>query len=181
MASRHKKHILKAAKNYVVEKFDSQLQEIHEQIESIESDHKDEDGILNYHGAAECQICSELDVLKQERTTVEEELSEWRVRSKKNKRKVGKRVEWTNEREQPPTKTINHDVLKKVKASRKENNKAKVGCKWLCEGALVTRKGISTMMIVTQIQGNQVECLHNGTTQWFRNMSLRPAEWMMEE
>ena len=114
--------------------------------------------------------------------TLQDEKSEATSRAKKNKRKLGKRVEWTSTREHVvgrPQK--NHEALAEFKANRKQSKKAAVGIEWLHEGALVVERGKSDMMIVTRIAGNKVECLKGGTTNWYRNMRLRPAEWMMED
>jgi hypothetical protein len=114
--------------------------------------------------------------------TLQDEKSEATLRAKKNKRKLGKRVEWTSEREHVvgrPQK--NREALAEFKANRKQSKKAAVGIEWLFEGALVVERGKSDMMIVTRIAGNKVECLKGGATNWYRNMKLRPAEWMLEE
>ena len=78
-------------------------------------------------------------------------------------------------------RTVNSDALVAFKKERREKAKPSVGVAWLHEGALVTKRGKSDMMIVTRIAGNTVECLKDGTTQWFRNVALRPADWMMED
>ena len=78
-------------------------------------------------------------------------------------------------------RTVDSDALAAFKKERKAKAKPSVGVAWLYEGALVTKRGKSDMMIVTQIAGNSVECLKDGTTQWFRNVALRPADWLMED
>ena len=166
MASRRNKHVIKAAKEAVTEKFSTQLNELQDQY----------DELINTGAPSDA-----IDSIAQQIHETNNEWDEWKVRSKKNKRKVGKRVEWTNQREQAPMKTINRDALQELRASRKEQAKPEVGVSWLYEGALVTQRGKTDMMIVTRIAGGKVECLSGGSTQWYRNVSLRPADWMMED
>jgi hypothetical protein len=166
MAPRRNKYILKAAKDAVTEKFSTQLNDLQDQY----------DELINTGAPIEA-----IDAIAQQIHETNNEWDEWKVRSKKNKRKVGKRVQWTNQREQAPMKTINRDALQELRESRKDRAKPEVGVSWLYEGALVTQRGKIDMMIVTRIAGGKVECLNGGTTQWYRNVSLRPADWMMED
>ncbi len=167
MTTRRNKHVLKAAKDAVAEKFTVKLQELQDQY----------DELIHAEGASD----KAYDVAQQMRD-VRDEWDEWKVRSKKNKKKVGKRVEWTNQREQAPMRTINQDALQELRQARRENAKPTVGIDWLYEGALVTERGKSEMMIVTRVTpGGKAECLKNGATQWYRGVSLRPADWMMED
>ena len=166
MASRRNKHVIKAAKEAVTEKFSARLAELQDQY----------DELINDGGPADA-----IDAIAQQIHEINTEWDEWKVRSKKNKRKVGKRVEWTNRREQAPMKTIDRDALEELRKTRKENAKPHVGVAWLHEGALVTLRGKTDMMIVTRIAGGKVECLNGGTTQWFRNVALRPADWLLED
>jgi len=185
MAKRNKKYILKAAKDSIKLKFDNQLEDLNDRITELYNSegHVDEADNLTHEieDSEYCTVCKRVDDLKQQTRDIEEEWAEWKGRAKKNKKKVGKRVEWTNQREQAPTKTVNRDALEELRKTRKKNNRPSVGIAWLHEGALVIRRGQADMMIVTQIQGNSVECLKSGATQWFRNVSLRPAEWLMED
>ena len=166
MATRRNKYILKAAKDAVAEKFTVRIDELQEKYDELINADDDID---------------EIDAIAREISEVHDEWNEWKARSKKNKRKVGKRVEWTNRREQAPMKTIDRDALQELRESRKEKAKPHVGVEWLHEGALVTLRGKTNMMIVTRIAGGKVECLDNGTTGWHRNVSLRPADWLMED
>ena len=162
-----RKRVLKAAKDAVANKFTIRLAELQEQY----------DELISVGGSSD-----EIDVVAKEICDTNNELDEWKARAKKNKRKVGKRVSWTAHREQRrlrPKK--DHAALEEFKANRKEQAKATVGAEWLYEGALVVKRGKNDMMIVTRIAGHKVECLKNGATQWFRGVSLRPAEWMMED
>jgi hypothetical protein len=169
MTRRHQKHILKAAKSNIEEKFQKQLLDIDDEISAL----TEEGGIT----------LERLGALQDQRAEIEEAWSEWKLRAKKNKGKIGRRVLWTGERDTLPKKTIKHDVLWDVRAKRKEKNKPKVGVSWLHEGALVTKRGSTEMMIVTRIglEGETVEVLRNGAIEWHRNVSLRPADWMMED
>ena len=167
MATRKNKHIIKAAKDAVTEKFSARLAELQEQYDELI-----DAGIAH---------SDDVDALAQQIHETSTEWNEWKLRSKKNKRKVGKRVEWTNRREQAPMRTIDRDALQELRESRKEKAKPHVGVEWLHEGALVTQRGKTDMMIVTRIAGGKVECLKGGTTQWFRNVALRPADWLMED
>ena len=179
---RTKKYILKAAKDSVHQKFTEQVEKIHEQIEALNTSegHLDEEGQRTHPDESGCTICAEVAEMHISLQEIETEWNEWSHRAKKNKKKVGKRVEWTNQRDQAPTRTVNRDALDDLRKSRREKAKPLVGVEWLYEGALVTKRGQADMMIVTRIQGNTVECLKDGTTQWFRNVALRPADWMME-
>jgi len=168
MTRRHQKHILKAAKSNIEEKFQKQLLDIDDEISAL----TEEDGMRSEE---------RLEALQAQRAEIEEAWSEWKLRSKKNKGKLSSRIQWTGERDKTLKKTIKHDVLLGVRANRKEKCKARVGVSWLYEGALVTKRGSTEMMIVTRIDNNSVEVLHNGTIEWHRNMSLRPADWMMED
>lgn len=183
MTVRTKKYILKAAKDSVNQKFTDQVEKMHEQIDALHTTegHLDETGQLNHPYESGCTICAEVAEMNRKLQDIEAEWQEWSARAKKNKKKVGKRVEWTNQREQAPMRTVNRDALRELRKTRKESAKAQVGISWLCEGALVTKRGQTDMMIVTQIAGNTVECLKDGTTQWFRNVALRPADWMLED
>lgn len=167
MATRRNKHVLKAAKDAVVEKFTVKLDELQAQY----------DELINSDGDVES-----IDTIAQQMRDIQDEWHEWKVRSKKNKRKVGKRVEWTNRREQAPMRTIDRSALQELRQARREKAKPTVGIDWLYEGALVTERGKSEMMIVTRVSPRgKVECLKNGATQWFRGVALRPADWMMED
>ncbi len=117
----------------------------------------------------------------QEVSAAREAMEEWRSLGKRNRKKIGRRVDWVAHRESTPGRTINRDALKELRAERAKSKKAQVGIEWLHEGALVTRRGETDMMIVTRIQGNTVECLNGTATQWYRNVALRPADWMMED
>ena len=183
MTVRTKKYILKAAKDSVNQKFTDQLEKLHEQIDALRASegHLDEFGQLAHPDENGCTICAEVAEMNRKLQDIEDEWQEWTTRAKKNKKKVGKRVEWTNQREQAPMRTVNQDALTDLRKARKEKAKPHVGVAWLYEGALVTKRGKPDMMIVTRIQGNSVECLKEGTTEWFRNVALRPAEWMMED
>jgi hypothetical protein len=167
MAARRNKHVIKAAKDAVTEKFSARLAELQDRYDELIA-------AGNAHS-------DDVDALVQQIHETTTEWDEWKVRSKKNKRKVGKRVEWTNRREQAPTRTVNQDVLKELRESRREKAKPEVGVSWLYEGALVIQRGKTDMMIVTRIAGGKVECLSSGATKWYRNVSLRPADWMMED
>ena len=186
MTVRTKKYILKAAKDSVNQKFSDQVEKLHEQIDELNTTegHLDEDGYCSLHGGegdAVCSICEQVSEMNSKISAVEAEWGEWTQRAKKNKKKVGKRVEWTNTRDQAPARTVNKDALKELRESRREKAKPQVGVAWLHEGALVTKRGKTDMMIVTQIAGNSVEVLMGGSTTWFRNVALRPADWMMED
>ena len=182
-AIKTKKYILKAAKDSVNQKFTEQVDKLHEQINAITNTegHLDEEGQYTHHPEAECSICEEAVEMRLKLRAVEDEWQEWTERAKKNKKKVGKRVAWTSQREQAPMRTVNKDALDELRKTRKEKAKAHVGVSWLYEGALVTKRGKSDMMIVTRVSGNSVECLREGTTKWFRNVALRPADWLMDD
>lgn len=110
-------------------------------------------------------------------------MDEWKDRRKQGKKKIAKRVDWVAHRESPAQRqgrTVNQEALQEFQAARKESKKEQVGIEWLHEGALVTRRGQTDMMIVTRIQGNTVECLNGTATRWFRNVALRPADWVFE-
>ena len=183
MTVKTKKYILKAAKDSVNQKFTEQVDNLLEQINAVTNTegHLDEDGNYTHDPEAECAICNEAVEMRLKLRAVESEWQEWSDRAKKNKKKVGKRVAWTNQREHAPMRTVNNAALDELRKTRKEKAKAHVGVAWLYEGALVTKRGKTDMMIVTRIAGNTVECLKDGTTQWFRNVALRPADWMMED
>ena len=183
MTNRTKKHILKTAKDSVNQKFEAKIEQMHEQVSILHTTegHLDDNGLISHSSDTECLICTKIHKLNDDLREVQTEWKEWSQRAKKNKKKVGKRVEWTNQRDQAPVRTINNDALDNLRKSRKENTKAQVGVEWLYEGALVTKRGKTDMMIVTRIRGNTVECLKDGTTQWFRNVALRPANWLMED
>ena len=152
--------------------------------ENIENEYNAKFEVLNemYDRAMDADDHELATKITDEIETLQDEKNEATLRAKKNKRKLGKRVQWTSQREHVvgrPQK--NHDALAEFKANRKEKSKPSVGVEWLFEGALVVERGKSDMMIVTRIAGNKVECLKGGTTNWYRNMRLRPAEWMLEE
>jgi len=110
-------------------------------------------------------------------------MEEWRSLGKRNRKKLGRQVNWTASRssDSRPGLRIDKDALAEARATRKANTKSQVGINWLYEGALVTRRGTAGVMIVTQIKGNTVECLNGTFTRWYRNVALRPAEWQMED
>jgi len=183
MSTRTKKYILKTAKDIVHQKFTDQIEKMHKEMNALNTseDHLDVDGLIAHSQDAECSICTKINRLHVDLIAVQDEWNEWSQRAKKNKKKVGKRVEWTNQRDQAPTRTVNSDALDDLRKSRKEKTKSQVGVEWLYEGALVIKRGKTDMMIVTRIRGNSVECLKDGSTQWFRNVALRPADWLMED
>ena len=167
MTKRHKKHILKVAKANVEEDFQSRIDLLQEQY----------DELINAGGSSD-----EIDVIAKEICDTNNERDEWKARAKKNKRKIGKRVEWLANREQRVSRPKkDHAALEEFKANRKEQAKATVGIDWLYEGALVTQRGKTDMMIVTRVAGQKVECLYNGGTRWYRGLSLRPADWLTED
>ena len=167
MKTRSNKHVLKAAKQVVADKFTIRLAELQGRLEEA---------------LEEGTSSTDIDDITQKIRAVQDEWNEWRVRSSKNKRKIGKRVEWTNRREQAPMKTIDRDALQDLRQTRKAQSKSTVGIDWLHEGALVIERGKSEMMIVTRISPRgKVECLKHGTTTWFRGTALRPASWMLED
>jgi hypothetical protein len=165
---KRQKHILKAAKDNIENKFCNQIASINDEI-----------GLLSESNSQDTE--NKIKILKSQRSEIEEEMSEWSLRSRKNKGKLGNRVEWTGERDETPKKTIKHEVLWDVRAKRKEKNKAKVGISWLKEGALVTKRGNDKIMIVTSIHHSNVEVLHDGIVELHRDVSLRPADWMLED
>ena len=164
MSRRHKKHILKMAKANVEEDFQSRIDLLQEQY----------DELINAGGSSD-----EIDVVAKEICDTNNEWDEWKTRAKKNKRKIGKRVEWRASREQCRSRPKkDYTALEEFKANRKEQAKATVGIDWLYEGALVTQRGKTSMMIVTRVAGQKVECLHEGATRWYRSVGLRPADWL---
>ena len=176
---RHKKYILNAAKDAVTQKFEEQLNSFHDRIEELRNskDHPE-------HSSPEdenCAVCDQIRQLFEQLDSVQDEWRAWSERAKKNKKKVGKQVQWTSTRESAPMKTVNRDALDAVRKARKEKNTAQVGIDWLYEGALVTQRGKADMMIVTQVGNGSVEVLHQGGTRWFRSLALRPASWLVED
>ena len=166
MTKRHKKYILKAAKANVEEDFQSRIDLLQEQYDELIAG----------------GFSDNIDLIAKEICDTNNEWDEWKARAKKNKRKVGKRVEWLASREQCRSRPKkNYTALEEFKANRKEQAKPIVGMDWLHEGALVTKRGHTGMMIVTRIAQGKVETLYNGHTRWHRAVSLRPAEWMMED
>lgn len=157
--SKTNKHVLKAAKDAVNDNFRQQIEALYKEVSAIE----DEDRKI---------------ALSQQISVLEDQWEEWSLRSKKNKKKVGKRVEWTGQREAVVEKKVDYSALQDLRNSRRESQKPKVGISWLFEGALVNRRGRSEMMIVTQVRDNEVEVLHEGSTMWLRSLSVRPVDWM---
>ena len=176
---RLKKYILNAATDAVTQKFEEQLNSFHDRIEELRNskDHPE-------HPAPEdenCAVCRQITQLFTQIGSVQDEWRAWSDRSNKNKKKVGKQVEWKSTRENAPMRTVNTDALRALRESRKEKNAPQVGIDWLYEGALVTQRGKADMMIVTQVGNGSVEVLHQGGTRWFRSLALRPAEWLIED
>jgi hypothetical protein len=152
--------------------------------ENIENEYRTRFEVLNemYDRAIDAGDHELVATIVEEINGLQDAKAEQASRAKKNKKKIGKRVTYVAQREQRrslPKK--DHAALAEFKANRKEQQKATIGAHWLYEGALVVRRGKSDMMIVTRVAGNKVECLKNGTTQWFRGVSLRPADWLMED
>ena len=162
-----RKRVLKAAKDAVANKFTIRLAELQEQY----------DELISVGGSSD-----EIDVVAKEICDTNNERDEWKTRAKKNKRKIGKRVEWRASREQCRSRPKkDYTALEEFKANRKEQAKATVGIDWLYEGALVTQRGKTSRMIVTRVAGQKVECLHEGATRWYRSVGLRPADWLTED
>ena len=157
--SKTNKHVLKAAKDAVNDSFRQQIEALYKETADVE----DEDRKI---------------ALSKQIEALEDQWEEWHQRAKKNKRKVGKRVEWTGQREEVVEKKVDYSALEELRRTRRENQKPKVGISWLFEGALVNRRGRSEMMIVTQVRDNEVEVLHEGQTMWLRSLSVRPVDWM---
>ena len=177
-----KKHILTAAKDSIAEGFNARIESLYASIEKLLDSKENCEGLcLCLEEEANCSVCKEVAALRGRIIDIQEEWEEWSLRAKKNKKKIGKRVEWTNQREQAPMRTINTDALNDYRRSRKESRRTQVGIEWLYEGALVTRKGQNDMMIVTRVTNESVEVLHQGTTRWFRSLQLRPSGWMSED
>ena len=164
---RHQKHILKAAKDNIEKKYLDKIASIDSELMVLLSE--------TYSQDTENKIAT----LRSQRSEIENEMFDRSLRSKKNKRKVGKQVEWTGERDEALKKTVKNEVLMDVRAKRKE--KAKVDISWLKEGVLVTKRGTGNIMIVTRVCLNRVEVLHNGAVEMHRSVSLRPADWMLED
>ena len=182
MTSSNKRYILKAAKDSVKKKYSGELEELTTRIEKVENTkgHLDEDGKCPNKNT--CATCDEVDKLWSKYHEINGEWREWKNRRRENKKKLGKRVEWTDQRELAPARTINRAALREIRAERRKTNKPQVGIAWLHEGALVTKRGSTEMMIVTQLgEDGRVEVLHAGTTGWHRGVSLRPASWLTEE
>jgi len=161
-----KRNILNAAKENINADFKSRIDILQEQYDKLINAEASHDELV--------QITQEID-------EIQGEWSEWKCRAKKNKRKISKRVKWTNTRDQHQHRTVNQDALDELRKSRKEKAKPEVGVAWLFEGALVTLRGKTDMMIVTRLAGSKVECLSAGTTCWLRGTALRPADWLTEE
>lgn len=183
MGSKTKKHILKAAKDSVNQKYADLIEAAHLKLEGLLYDprHVDEAGNFTCSQDDGCEICAEIKRIRESIAKIQDDWADWAARAKKNKKKVGKRVEWTNQREQAPMRTVDNTALEEFKRARKESAKPQVGAAWLFEGALVTKRGKTEVMIVTRMRGSSAECLKDGTTQWHRSVSLRPADWLFED
>ena len=183
MSMKTKKHVLKAAKDAVYQKYVEQIENLYDQIDKVYNAEGHVDSVQNLSHSPEedCSICEKVDQMRLQMQQVESDWHEWTIRSKKNKRKIGKRVEWTSDREQTAKRSVNVDALEELRKSRRSQSMSNVKIAWLHEGALVTPRNNNEMMIVTQIRGNSVEVLHQGTTRWYRNLSLRPADWSSED
>lgn len=174
---KHKKHILNAAKDNISNKYRAQLEAIDEKLSSIYASHEN----ITHDNQTACGMCLEVDTLRKESDRISEEWYQFGQQGKANKKKLGKRVNWTADRESAPTKKVDHSALQEFRSSRKAKNTTQVGVDWLHEGALVTKRGRTEMMIVTQVRDKQVQVLDQGQERWYRNTQLRPADWLLED
>jgi hypothetical protein len=174
MTRRNTKHILTQAKKQREDELSKVLAAAQAEYESVYQSETAPPEELGRRG-------SELATANTRLHDAQEAMEEWRSLGKRNRKKLGRQVDWTATRAGTPDLRVNRDALTEAKAARKASRKSRVGIDWLYEGAMVTHRGETGVMIVTQIAGNTVECLNGTAPQWFRNMSLRPAEWMMED
>jgi len=190
MIKNYNRNTIRTAKENAAADFELQINVLREKYDALHrtEGHLDENGLVYCNDIkgtnVGCEICSECAKIARKIHSIENEWGDWKTRAKRNKKKVGKRVEWLATREQRSHRSRpkkNHQALEEFKANRKEHAKSTVGIDWLYEGALVTKRGESNMMIVTRIAGSKAECLKDGTTTWFRAVSLRPADWANED
>lgn len=175
--TKHKKHILNAAKDNLNNKYRLNLALIESNLNAAHTSHE---GV--FHGELDpCEICTKASLLKVEYDEVAKEWSEFLSQGKHNKKKLSRRVDWTADREIMPVKKVDHSALREFKSARREKNSTQVGVKWLYVGALVTKKNSTEMMIVTCISSGSAQVLDAGQEKWYRNTLLRPADWLLED
>ena len=150
------KHVLNAAKQQIEGRF--QLA-----IEKLEID------IAN---TRECGDASLLEELELKLDQVYDEYSEWSSKGKTNKKKIGKRVEWTGERPEPQRRTTTASLTMR-RAERKEG--AKMEFPWCTPGALVCRRGKSEALMVIALAGAKAQVMIDGQLEWLRAKQLRPV------
>ena len=168
------KHILKAAKENMVEELEAKIKPLTEELDELKAAAEE---------SGEASLFDEeiSDVLARLRP-VEVELEEL-LRKKSRKKALKKSLEWKDDpkalrekvRESKKVTIRDNEALARVKNSHAAKRNMQYG-DWLHEGALVKRKDSSNPLLVLSLRGNRVEVLDGATQRYYRAASLRPCE-----
>jgi len=156
-----RKNLLKNAKLAMQEEFNKNVFAVQEKIKEQQQEENPNEVLIAQ--------------LIEEESKLNEEYYSRRSHNKKAK------VQRTCERENSQIKKVDYTALNEYRASAKKQKTQQVGPDWLYEGALVTLRNKTTVMIITQIHNDQAEVFVDGHSRFFRTKSLRPADWLNEE
>ncbi len=175
-----KKHILKAAKQNMVDEIDKKIEaykETWERLANLQASLEDSDAPeWEKYSAQMCKCNEAKHKLEQER----EEL----LKKKSRKQAMKKSLEWKQDRKDMRAKvkdaekvTIrDNDALQRVRAAEISRSTMGFG-DWLSEGTLVRHRDSKNPLLVLSISGrNIVEVLDGAFTRHYRAKSLRPCD-----
>ena len=174
-----KKHILKAAKQNMVDEIDKKIEAYKEtwaRLAKLQEELGDADSPeWEKYSAQMCKCNQASGELLHER----EEL----LKKKSRKQTMKKSLEWKQDRKDMRAKvkesqkvTIrDNDALKRVRAAERSRSVMGFG-EWLAEGTLVRHRGSSNPLLVLAIKGQLVEVLDGAISRHYRAKALRPCD-----
>ena len=175
-----KKHILKAAKQNMVDDIDKKIAAFEETWQRLDAlrDELEDHGSLEYDKYTS-QMCK-CNEAKYELLHEREEL----LKKKSRKQTIKKSLEWKQDRKDMRAKvkesqkvTIrDNDALQRVRDAELSRTSMGFG-DWLAEGTLVRHRDSRSPLLVLSIsKSNLVEVLDGATSRHYRAKSLRPCD-----
>lgn len=173
-----KKHILKAAKQNMVDELDRKLESFNQtwkRLAALQEEAGSQSSAWDRYSSQMDKCVEAIKELKNQRADL--------LKPKSRKQEIKKSLEWKSDRKDMRAKvkdaervTISdNDALRRVRAA--EISKTKLGFgDWLGEGTLVRHHKHKLPLLVLAVKGGRVEVLDGATSRIYRAKSLRPCD-----
>jgi hypothetical protein len=174
-----KKHILKAAKQNMIDDIDKKISAYEEtwaRLSALRDDlGDDESPAWKKYSAQMCKCNEAKHKLDQQREDL--------LKVKSRKKSLKKSLEWKQDRTDMRAKVKNaetvtirdNDALKRVRAAERSRSVMGFG-DWLAEGTLVRHRSSQNPLLVLSVKGQIVEVLDGAMSRHYRAKALRPCD-----